>query len=182
METEQWMQIKGWEIKYSISTFGNVRSLERSFTGINKLGFKYTMTRGGGNLKPFKNRFGYLLVTFIGDWKTFKNKKYTVHRLVAEAFIPNPENKEHVNHKDGNKLNNHVDNLEWATPKENSKHSVKNGLTSCIGATHYMTIFKPDDIILIRNSNDKDKILAEKYGVHHSTINKIRKRKNWASV
>ena len=68
---------------------------------------------------------GYLIVTLCHEG-IHKNKR--VHRLLAEAFIPNPQNKAHVNHIDGNKLNNSLDNLEWATPKENTHHSIKMGL------------------------------------------------------
>lgn len=65
--------------------------------------------------------FGYMRVRI-------KGKHYKIHRLVAETFIPNPENKREVNHKDGNKLNNRADNLEWATRSENQKHAYKLGL------------------------------------------------------
>ena len=65
--------------------------------------------------------FGYARVRI-------KGKRYKIHRLVAETFIPNPEDKREVNHKDGNKLNNRADNLEWATRSENQKHAYKIGL------------------------------------------------------
>lgn len=68
---------------------------------------------------------GYMIVTLCHEGVR-KNKR--VHRLLLEAFVPNPSNKAHVNHIDGNKLNNSLDNLEWATPKENTNHSIKMGL------------------------------------------------------
>jgi hypothetical protein len=71
-------------------------------------------------IKPWKSSNGYWLIRF-----KMGGKGYFVHRLVAEAFIPNPENKREVNHKDGNRANCHVSNLEWVTPSENVNHSVQ---------------------------------------------------------
>ena len=73
-------------------------------------------------LKPYKNSGGYLRVALTKDWV---KKQFTVHRLVAEAYIPNPENKPQVNHKDENKENNNVDNLEWMTAKENNNYGTR---------------------------------------------------------
>lgn len=75
-------------------------------------------------LKPCDNN-GYKTVTIVLDGK---HKRFSLHRLIAETFIYNPEDKPCVNHKDGNKANNSVDNLEWCTHKENSNHAVKTGL------------------------------------------------------
>lgn len=87
-------------------------------------------------LKPYKDRKGYLKVdlrTGDGERKIIK-----VHRLVALAFIPNPENKPQINHIDGNKRNNHVSNLEWVTGLENHRHKIKMGLNVVpCGDEHY---------------------------------------------
>ena len=74
-------------------------------------------------VKPIYDKTcGYMIVTLCSGTGIRKNKR--VHRLLCEAFLPNPEQKAHINHKDGNKLNNSLHNLEWATPKENAIHAV----------------------------------------------------------
>lgn len=79
----------------------------------------------GKEKSQYLNNHGYMTVDF---YRNNKATRYKVHRMVAVAFIPNPDNKRVVNHKDGNKSNNHVDNLEWATDSENQLHAYKTGL------------------------------------------------------
>jgi len=88
---------------------------------------KYQISNLGNFKKGNKVINGWIQNT---GYKTVQinNKKYSIHRLVAEAFIPNPENKPQVNHIDGNKLNNNADNLEWCTCKENVQHAFNTGL------------------------------------------------------
>jgi hypothetical protein len=103
---EVWKDIPGHEGYYQVSNFGRVRRcyiLKPEIREIKNTG--YAQTR-----------------IFI------QKKKYAVHRLVAEAFIPNPKNKPQVNHIDGNPQNNHYKNLEWCTPLENARHAIENGL------------------------------------------------------
>lgn len=85
-------------------------------------------TRSGylRKLKPYINPYGYKVHTLSGVGK----KVHMHHRLIAESFIPNPFNKAHVNHIDGDRINNEISNLEWCTPLENSQHAVKMGIES----------------------------------------------------
>lgn len=106
---------------YQVSTSGCVRSLDREVTDSLGRTRKYL----GTLLKPSKDENGYLLVRISKNGHT---KRVFVHRLVAEAFIENPDHKPTVNHIDGDKTNNSVDNLEWATYKENRDHAVRTGL------------------------------------------------------
>lgn len=117
---EIWKDVVGYEGLYKISNLGNIISARRNY---NK-GCKY--------LTPFENN-GYDRVTLVVN---YKRKNYLVHRLVAEAFIPNVEQKEVVNHIDGNKKNNTVDNLEWVTKQENTFHAINTGLRSASVPPH----------------------------------------------
>ncbi len=113
MKTELWKPIEGYEDRYEVSNMGNVRSLNYRNTGKEK------------TLTPITEGKGYLMVGLCRG-QTMKWQK--VHRLVAAAFIPNPEDKPQVNHKNGIKTDNRVENLEWATNSENQKHAYKTGL------------------------------------------------------
>lgn len=108
---EVWKDIEGYEGLYQVSNLGNVRS--------------YNKGQQWNVLKPCVNTWGY---EFVHLFKNKKVKNAVIHRLVAQTFICNPENKKCVNHIDGNKKNNHVKNLEWTTHGENNKHALEQGL------------------------------------------------------
>lgn len=123
---EQWKDIKGCEGRYQISNKGRVKSLPRfvdNHTGELLVKEKILSQR--------HNKNGYMVIDLKYNDGTKKYK--LVHRLVAQAFIPNNENKPQVNHIDGNKENNDSNNLEWCTNGENQIHAYKNGLNYVTG-------------------------------------------------
>lgn len=111
-----WKDIVGYEGLYKISTRGQVMSMHYK-----------NMPEISAILSPMNSSIGYLRVCL---YKNTVAKTIFVHQLVAKTFIPNPYNKPFVNHKDGNKTNNYVENLEWVTPKENTVHAIQAGLLS----------------------------------------------------
>jgi len=124
-EVEAWKDIAGYEGHYQISSFGRVKSLERTLPH-STFG---SWTISERILKQFLAgpKGSQYNAVFLHKGNGRQNI-FKIHRLVAEHFIPNPQSKEQVNHLDGNKLNNRVSNLEWATPLENTRHALENGL------------------------------------------------------
>lgn len=120
---EIWKPVVGWEDSYMVSNFGRVKSLDRWIkTGRGGLQF-----REGVILKGKLDKDGY---PHLGLYKNGKCKFFTIHRLVAQAFLPNPNNLPQVNHKDENKTNNCVDNLEWCNAKYNINYGTRNNRIS----------------------------------------------------
>lgn len=117
---EVWKDIDCFEGRYQVSTFGRVKSLKRKITDINK---NYILNEK--ILKQAAMTNGY---KFIALCKNSVYKQLSIHRLVAIAFIPNPDNKPEVNHKKGIKIDNRVSELEWSTRSENQLHSYKIGI------------------------------------------------------
>ena len=117
--TEIWHPCAGFETHYEVSNMGNVRSIERYANNGHNNGLRKLPSKV---LKSAVGKSGYLLVTFSVD---NTQSSQNVHRLVARAFICNDANKPQVNHKDGNKQNNCLDNLEWATASENGLHAYR---------------------------------------------------------
>lgn len=118
---EIWKDIQGYEGLYQVSNFGNIKSLN------------YRRTKKEREMAKRINGEGYEIV---GLYNGNQQLQTGVHRLVAQAFIPNPEHKEQVNHIDGNKRNNRVDNLEWCTQTENIRHAMRTGLLNITGASN----------------------------------------------
>lgn len=119
MNNEIWKDIKGYEGFYQVSNMGRVRSLDRIVVTKNSKTLNYKSELK----KPSKDKDGYLIVVL---YKDKERKTCRVHRLVAEHFIPNPNNYPQVNHKDETRDNNNVDNLEWCTAKYNNNYGGHN--------------------------------------------------------
>ena len=176
---EQWKKIEQFNYEYEISSYGRIRSVENVIVRGN--GWKYT--RKSKILKPSASG-GYLRGAVCVNKKMIQ---YKIHRLVALAFIPNNENKAEVNHIDGNKLNNHVENLEWCTRQENIEHCILNKLQKPfkgeeIGNSKLFEF----QVIEIRNKF-KPRVysrakLAKEYNVSEATIKDILYKRTWTHL
>ena len=153
LEGEIWREVEGYP-NYQVSTFGRVKSFARSEPRI---------------LKPRLRASGYLFVQFG------KNGESTsIHRLVAQAFIPNPKNKPEVDHINTNTFDCRLENLRWATVSENAKYAVDLGLIKT-GEDAYQSKFTNEQIVYTRDNPDKltGVVLAEMFGVNPKTISTI---------
>ena len=161
LDGEEWKPIPNYE-DYHGSNFGRVKSFCKGKVKI---------------LKPAFTNGGYLHVQL--HKADGKPKRFYVHRIVAQLFIPNPLNKPEVNHKDGVKFNCHASNLEWATSGENMRHAVETGLQIAIQGIEddNAKIKSESDVIYIRENPDNltSRELAEMFGVDQSTIGKIQR-------
>ena len=165
---EEWRDIIGYEGLYQVSNLGRVKSFWRGRERIKK---------------PVKAFNGYLHIELFK--KGGKRKGFTVHRLVASAFIPNPLNKREVNHVNGVKTDNRVENLEWATSSENKRHAVATGLhINPKGEDSGRAKLTNAQVKLIRDNPNglSCRALAEKFGVHERTIGDIQRGKKYKSV
>lgn len=176
MENEIWKPVVGYEDYYEVSPTGRVRSLDRiseTLSGVVK------PTKGKVLNLTVKNN-GYLSVMLSVKSIT---KRFHVHRLVAQAFIPNPYNKAFVNHKNGIKDDNRLENLEWCTRKENAQHASKTGLLR-VGEDNAQSKLSKENVLAIRrlykmNPNFNKTAISKKLGVQNSTIHKIINNKRW---
>lgn len=182
----QWHAVVGWEGKYEVSCSGEVRSLDREV--IRRDGTKQNFK--GRVLGHYASSAGYKLVR-LSDQANGNREEARVHRLVAEAFIPNPESKPEVNHIDGNKYNSSLNNLEWVTPKENRTHAWRTGLRNRShlpikqGESHAnskLSNEKVIELILLRNNGFSYQRLADQFGVSKKTVIEVVKGRAWSHV
>ncbi len=161
---EEWMTMVDYP-EYLISNIGNVFS-----------------KKSNSILSLRLDKKGYVRVTLGYP----KRKPVLVHRLVAIAFIPNPNNYPQINHKDTNKQNNYFENLEWCTNKMNSDHAWAHNLqTPFKGSEIGTSILTEEDVLQIRQKSKEGhtrKMLADQYGVSPATIKDIKLRRSWAHI
>lgn len=168
---EVYKDIIGYEGLYQISNFGTVLSLKKDRL-----------------LKPQKSRKGYRLIVLSNKGAIGRG----IHRLVAEAFIPNPLNLPQVNHKDGDKTNNYSNNLEWMTCSNNIRHAHNNNLYNFKGEKNSLHKLTEIEVLEIRDFYKNDppgrlkkgrlKPMAEKYKVTPTLISYIRNRRFWTHI
>ena len=182
MKNEIWKDIPDYEGLYQVSNLGKIKGLERK-SPMPCNGINAKRRRIGKILLPSgaKNKKGYYhLSLYCKGSKT----NHTVHRLIASAFIPNPENKPQINHKNGIKTDNRIGNLEWCTLQENMIHATNNGLRAR-GEKITTSKLTEKDVLEIRNLNTQgheSKKLANQFNVYASTINRIISRKAWRHI
>lgn len=158
MNSEEWKSIKGYEGLYMVSNLGRVKSL----CGFN--GHEYVKREK--ILNPYKQKAGKNYHrSVVKLFKDGNRKDFKVHRLVADAFIPNPELKSNINHIDGNPLNNRVDNLEWCTQKENVIHAIDTDLSVRV----IDTIDRETMVDFLNNGHTYDEI-ASLLGIAKGTV------------
>lgn len=173
------MEIEGYEGHYTVTEDGRVYSHPRTMhSPHNTFGAQLK----GRWLKASPNTQGYLKVTLHLDGKA---STIPVHKLVAQAFIPNPHNKPRVTHLDGNKLNNSVVNLQWTTHKENMAHAISLGLyddSKLLGEDNPSSKLTEQQVVQIRTSSDSNLMEAIKHTVSKTTIKLIRSYKSWKQL
>ena len=162
---EIWKYVEGYNNSYQISNTGNIRRIYKN-----------------GNIKYLKLCIfnGYYYVSL---WKNNYGKNYLVHRLVAKHFLKNYNSKPQVNHIDGNKLNNVVNNLEWCTQKENVNHAIKTGLTLNLGEDNNASKLNVNQVYTIYFMLKYTKLSQSKisniYNVSKTAISLINRKINW---
>lgn len=177
---EEWKPIGGYENKYHVSNFGNIKFLEKTvICGWNQVKQFYPERVSKGYI----SHSGYYVVKLCKDGVCIRRQ---VHQLVMEAFVSNPENKPHINHIDAVKTNNHVSNLEWCTPNENVQHAKMMGLyeNNPRGEDIQQHVLNESEVRQIKKIGRSvpQRKIAKMYNVNQSTIFRILIGKTWKHV
>jgi hypothetical protein len=178
---EIWKDIDSYEGIYQVSNLGNVRSLDREVTEERHpmTGNPWVRKLKGKNLVKSKSGGGYLQVTLNG-------KNQYVHRLVALAFLENPNGLPEVNHEDGDKTNCREDNLVWCTRKDNMQHAERTGLMKhAKGSKNGAAKLTEEDVTKIKQllkNGVKGNVIAKMFNVYPSTISTIKTGKWWKHI
>ncbi|QMW05320.1 NUMOD4 domain-containing protein [Spirosoma foliorum] len=177
---EVWKDIPGYEGRYQASNLGRIKSLARvAVMGGHGQCFKEVKEKV---LNPgIHKSSGYRFVGLNG-----RKTKTPVHRAIAKTFIPNPDNKPFINHIDGNKINNRVENLEWCTAKENVRHAIAMGLTNVSGVNQ-PTAQINDDIVrqmraMYKETNMTYREIANHFGVIRQLAERVITGYTWKHV
>lgn len=173
--SEEFLDIPGWEGMYQVSNLGTVRSLDRivgSVTG-------KTYHRKGKVMPQHYNEDGYKVVYLT---KNARDRTLGVHRAMALAFIPNPDNKPMINHLNAIRDDNRLENLEWCTNSENIKHSFNLGISCNKGDKHPRRVLTMEMVRGIRAELASGKTPAEVagvFGINRRNVYAVRDRQNW---
>lgn len=174
MSNEIWKDVVGYEGIYEVSNAGRVRCLLKSSNG--KI---YTRAKPLILKVHFNNRTGYYSIQF-GEWVGNKHMRFPLHRLVAMHFISNPNRLPEVNHEDGDKSNNIVSNLTWATREQNIQHGFKNGLMKTPnGIDHIFAKLSEGKVMEIFNSHTGPRQLSRELNLPYTTVASIKNGTSW---
>ena len=171
-KTEVWKDVIGFEGLYQVSNWGRAKSMPRMVSWRGRI-------PGVILKKRFIKSGSKLIYNSLCLWKDGVASYHLLHRLIAKAFIPNPENKPQVNHKDLDTLNNNSANLEWTTCLENHRHG-RVSRTNGVEAKHVKLTRAA--VLDIRTRTEPYQAYMEKYGVAQSTISCVQRGTTWAHV
>lgn len=175
--TEEWRPVVGYEKYYEVSDHGRVRSLDRLIAR-NDPRYGVVAVRKSGRVMRPGDSMGYPACGLVVEGVAIHVK---VHRLVAEAFLPNPNGWITVNHIDGNKQNNHVSNLEWASYTQNNIHGHETGLIP-VGEKRPNAKLTEGQVRKIRAGGKTDREFAEEFGVSSTPVSYARLGWTWRHV